>query len=491
MLLARNRAELKQSHMIVFAFICGLALFIRAPYSLASAILFYLSIFALASKEHGQLLQRWFNLKFILPTAIFSLFLLGLGWFNYAKWGNPLEFYALKHYVSGNFTGHPFTDEEYRQLMQYGVLHPSRILHNLSYYFLPHWDNFAKEIPFFTIGGSNMFFGIGNPINYKEPTYPIPLMMPVYFALFIVGVIMFVRNLIKKNRLSFTSSMIPAAVAACIPPLIILCHHANALRYSGEFICIITIFALYAVALLLQKLDFSFERLSNRVQFHRARKFITYFLLIIVLSCVSFFYGVTGAFIQDNLLRKFEIYYPTSPVKLKQNYTFGRNASEFNGNVFLGKGWSEPENDLIWSSGQSAFLRIPTPYYQREATVQITAGALITPNHPKQTIDILINGDFYQSIDLNSWSENQIEIREIDIHRHYRSWLEKMTNTYTDPGFINIELRFRDAASPKQLGIGEDDRILALAIKKLEVSSKKDYKNYPDDHFVKGEWLVK
>jgi len=191
------------------------------------------------------------------------------------------------------------------------------------------------------------------------------------------------------------------------------------------------------------------------------------------------------------MLRKFEIYYPTAPIQLNQSYTFGRNTSELNGNVFLGKGWSEPENNLIWSGDQTANLRIPTPYYLRKATIQITGDALVTSNHPKQTIDILINGDFYQTVELSSWQDNRIEIRDIEIHRHHRSWLEKMTNTYTDPGFINIEFKFKNAISPKNLGQGADDRTLALAIKKLEVSSKKDFKNYPDDHYVKGYWLTK
>lgn len=489
--LANSTSTKMQYNLILLAVFCGISLFIRAPYSLASLVLFYLTILMLVYKHDGYFWRNCFNSKFMLPVIIFTLFALGLGWFNYAKWGNPFEFYALKYYVSGNFTGSPFTEEEYQQLMQYGVLHPSRILHNLSYYFLPHMDNFIKEIPFFSIGGSNILFGVGNPINYKEPTYPIPLMLPVYFVFFVSGLIIFSQNLIKRKAFIFNGALIPGALAACIPPLVILCHHANALRYSGEFICIITLFSLYAIAFLFQKLDRSFEQINNGGQFKRARKFSVYFLLIMALSCISFFYGITGAFIHDNLLRKFEIYYPTSPVKLKHHYTFGRNASELNGNVFLGKGWSEPENDLIWSSGQTAFLRIPTPYYLRKATVQITAGALITPKHPKQTIDILINGDFYQSIDLNAWSENQIEIRDIDIHRHHRSWLEKITNTYTEPGFINIELRFKDAISPKQLGLGEDSRILAFAIKKLEVGSKRDYKNYPDDHIIKGDWITK
>ena len=103
-------------------------------------------------------------------------------------------------------------------------------------------------------------------------------MLPVYFAYFVIGLLIFIRNLIERNLLIFTYAMIPGVVAACIPALIILSHHANSLRYSGEFIPIITLLAIYSIDLFIRKIDVDLQRIKNLNLFKQSIKFIFYFV---------------------------------------------------------------------------------------------------------------------------------------------------------------------------------------------------------------------
>lgn len=87
----------------------------------------------------------------------------------------------------------------------------------------------------------------------------------------------------------------------------------------------------------------------------------------------------------------------------------------------------------------------------RPSTVTLNTKAFVTPNHPKQLITVDINGTKTQQFTLSNPEENSLVI---EIPMELRGL-----------PFITIRFQFPDAASPKSLGIGADERKLGIGIK--------------------------
>lgn len=473
-----------QMKVFYFSILCGFTLFVRAPYSLAVALLFYSTIGVLVARLYRNRIGSKVIASLIIPVLTFSTFLGGLGLFNYLKWGNPLEFYNLKYYIPA------YSPEEYQLFLQYGALNITRVLHNFSYYFIPHLDNFSAITPFFKIGDSNFLSGVGAPINYREPTYPIPLMMPIYFGCILIGIVIFIFKSIGKTKNNFIPASMPVILSAAIPPLIILSHHANALRYSGEFIPLITFFSTYVLVFWVKQVQLSGVPLRNFQLFGFRVGNAVIGLLIILFAVISFYFGVAAAFKQDKIMGRYEVYYPTAPVEINQEYVFGGRPGKMSGTPFLRGGWAESEVGHNWSSQEVALLSIPSPYFLHSANIEIVVNALVAKNHPEQLVEVYVNGDFIQTIALNQAQNNLIKLSNIEIHRHHQSILEVLTNTYTEPGFINIEFRLRNAISPKELGLNGDERKLSIDLVSLTVRSNKNFENYPLGQIRSGEWQI-
>jgi hypothetical protein len=117
--------------------------------------------------------------------------------------------------------------------------------------------------------------------------------------------------------------------------------------------------------------------------------------------------------------------------------------------VYLGGGWSVPENWGVWSLDKKAIITLPLPAVTSKKLV-IDAQAFIGGTQTYQLVDISINGAPQAQVILNKRFGNQIEI--------------PLNPTIMNSGSLKLELQFPTAISPKALGIGIDERPLAIGL---------------------------
>lgn len=239
-----------QPSLTALSILVGVSLFTRPPYLVASSILFILTLLFLYISAQNRHTNKPINRWLIFPIIIFSIFLTLLGCFNFLKWGHPFEFYPLEHYLM-------YSKEDYENLLKIGTTKINRIPESFAYYFFPWADNFSNAIPWLKTGSYHYFEGLGSPVNYREPTYPITITMPWYVLSGVLGIWVFLTSITlsaQANR-RYILPFVPSVIAACIPIATILSLHANAWRYAGEFIPAITIFSMLGWIYLLKKFD--------------------------------------------------------------------------------------------------------------------------------------------------------------------------------------------------------------------------------------------
>jgi hypothetical protein len=117
--------------------------------------------------------------------------------------------------------------------------------------------------------------------------------------------------------------------------------------------------------------------------------------------------------------------------------------------VYLGGGWSVPENWGVWSLDKKAIITLPLPTVTPKKLV-IDAQAFIGGTQTSQLVDITINGAPQAQVILNKRFGNQIEI--------------PLNPSMMNSGKLKVEFQFPTAISPKALGIGIDDRSLAIGL---------------------------
>ncbi|MGE8096804.1 DUF6311 domain-containing protein [Pseudomonas fluorescens] len=123
----------------------------------------------------------------------------------------------------------------------------------------------------------------------------------------------------------------------------------------------------------------------------------------------------------------------------------------------LAHGWSTPEAWGTWSEGEEAeiVLRVP-PQAQ---SIVIEALAFVLPMHLGQDVVFTINGLQASSTRLTRLQDNRIEIPlTAAIHE-----------AIARDTLMRIHVQLPDAISPKQLGLGEDQRVMGLGVKSLTV----------------------
>ena len=117
--------------------------------------------------------------------------------------------------------------------------------------------------------------------------------------------------------------------------------------------------------------------------------------------------------------------------------------------VYLGGGWSVPENWGVWSLDKRASLTLPLPA-QTPKKLIIDTQAFIGGTQTSQLVDIVINGVPQTQAILNKRFGNQIEI--------------PINPAIVNSGPLKLGLQFPTAISPKALGIGIDERPLAIGL---------------------------
>lgn len=118
---------------------------------------------------------------------------------------------------------------------------------------------------------------------------------------------------------------------------------------------------------------------------------------------------------------------------------------------YILSGWGDREGwGGIWSTQNRASIKLPIPEGEAKS-IAFNLNAFVTPAHPKQEVLVFINGKQQGKFILNKFEGNEILIPLPPVA------------TKTLPITIGFELP--DAASPKSLNIGDDDRKLGIGLK--------------------------
>ncbi|MFW0754466.1 DUF6311 domain-containing protein [Pseudomonas sp. H11T01] len=138
-------------------------------------------------------------------------------------------------------------------------------------------------------------------------------------------------------------------------------------------------------------------------------------------------------------------------IKLGQRQLFNSKSRH------LIQGWSSPEAWGTWSEGNEADIALRVPA-QAQAVV-IEALAFVLPMHVRQEVVFTINGVQALSTRLTRLQDNLIEI---PLTAPIREAIARDT-------LMRIHVQLPDAISPKQLGLGDDQRVMGLGVKALTV----------------------
>jgi hypothetical protein len=388
-----------------------------------------------------------------------------LGIFNYQKWGNPFEFYPLQYYLM-------YSRQDFDYLQSIGTLSPTRIPEALSYYFLPSSDNFTSSIPWLKTGSHNYFDRIGVPVNYREPTYPISITMPWYLFSSILGVIIlcFYKKRREGGMTNIASYFIPSIFASCVLIAPILCLHANAWRYIGEFIPAITMLSILAWINLLHVIENSriCKIQMGSVNGILVRGAIT--LLFAFVICSSLYFSLASVLRKDVFWKFWQIdsAYVSQPSPIKPNriIVFNQGLSNQYHFPFLNSGWGEPEKTHTWSVSDNASMQFLLPPAYSLSIMTMKVKALVSSAYPKQVVDVYVNKKLvlHKIIDMPT---EELEIPISSAIDNNSTVLERAVNISLKPNILQIDFIFENSASPKELGIGDDTRKLAIAVQSV------------------------
>jgi hypothetical protein len=117
-------------------------------------------------------------------------------------------------------------------------------------------------------------------------------------------------------------------------------------------------------------------------------------------------------------------------------------------------GWCAPEPWGVWSCSKTTELLFSNPKNITSNHLTIRLKALVTPEHPTQSIQISINGLQMGLWTLTNWNNNviQIPLSKIDLRQR----------------LIQIEFSLPNAIEPKNLNMGsQDDRMLAIGLESI------------------------
>ena len=118
--------------------------------------------------------------------------------------------------------------------------------------------------------------------------------------------------------------------------------------------------------------------------------------------------------------------------------------------IQLMSGWAYPESWGAWSITDKATLSLPKLPSNTKSLI-LEARALVTTKHPEQMVKVMINGQLRSSASLTKEDDNQIII-------------PVQAGDFSNERLV-VELQLPNLMSPIALGIGKDDRQLAIGLK--------------------------
>jgi hypothetical protein len=137
----------------------------------------------------------------------------------------------------------------------------------------------------------------------------------------------------------------------------------------------------------------------------------------------------------------------TSQVNVQANTTLDQKPS-----IHLMSGWAYPESWGTWSIADKATFSLPKPPSNSKSLV-LEVRALVASKHPEQVVRLMIHGQLRSSATLSKEDGNQIiipvEAGDFSGDR------------------LAVELQLPNLISPSALGIGKDDRQLAIGLRSV------------------------
>lgn len=296
--------------------------------------------------------------------------------------------------------------------------------------------------------------------------------MPWYFLSSILGIaILFLRrNSLSEKVATIRRHLKPPLFASGMLILPILCLHANAWRYIGEFIPVITLLSILGWIYLLQIIE---GKPISRLSMGFGIKALVYGLVTLFFSFVvasSLYFSLAAVLRKDVFWNFWQIdsayVSQSSPIKPNRMITFDQGLEKKYQIPFLISGWGEPEKNHTWSVGDRSSMQFLMPPAYKLSTMVIQIKALVLPAHPKQVIDVYVNKRLViqKTIEIPT---DSIEIPISIATDHDPTFMERAVNISLKPNIAQIDFVFKTAISPKKLGIGDDERKLAIAIQSV------------------------
>ncbi|KAA6232256.1 hypothetical protein FP507_03475 [Chlorobium phaeovibrioides] len=137
-------------------------------------------------------------------------------------------------------------------------------------------------------------------------------------------------------------------------------------------------------------------------------------------------------------------------IKLGETFSFIRGGT---GLDYLGCGWSGPEPWGTWSDGSNACLIFHLPK-KTVSSISIQVAPFLSKIHPKQDVELFINDFLVKKITMTANSASVIEVK---IPERFRS-------IGLNDHLLTLGFKFADSVRPKDIGINDDSRRLALGI---------------------------
>jgi hypothetical protein len=102
-----------------------------------------------------------------------------------------------------------------------------------------------------------------------------------------------------------------------------------------------------------------------------------------------------------------------------------------------------------WSDGNSASLLLPVPVGNPKM-IRLTVRAFVNAKHPIQQVYTYINGTLVKYFELSNFASNVMDI--------------PIPPAVLTDEYFKLELKIQSPASPKALGLSDDDRQLGIGV---------------------------
>ncbi|HSH39652.1 MAG TPA: hypothetical protein VK993_12805 [Chthoniobacterales bacterium] len=132
---------------------------------------------------------------------------------------------------------------------------------------------------------------------------------------------------------------------------------------------------------------------------------------------------------------------------------------EFNANAgseaYRTSGWSKPEEQFTWSQGTSAKLELPVGSAPGSLILIAKIAAFINPpDVPTQPVQVYANGTQIDEWQVGNTADFKASIPAAAAEKG---------------GMLVLEFQTAKAMSPKAAGAGDDDRLLGIALHRIEL----------------------